>query len=118
MTNSAGDAGPPCFRGRPGGFRDATLYDGIAPVEPVSTTNAQRRATFRTRPRKAPADKPAAETKRASGITALPARELKAKLLSTPTIADCTWAAYREANSLSERNDGESRTDFINRVLA
>ncbi len=50
-----------------------------------------------------------------SALTDLPEPELRAKLLATPTLPDRAWAP---ALGKPEREKGESRTAYIERVLS
>ena len=57
----------------------------------------------------------AAEKNKKPSLTDLPEPELRAKLLATPTLPDQAWAPKL---GKPERAEGESRTAYIERVLA
>ena len=74
-------------------------------------TAEKNKATRSRKPVAKPAEKKAPAT---PGLAALPAKDLRAKLLAVPTIADRAWAPAR---GVPARNEGESRTAYIERVL-
>lgn len=61
------------------------------------------------------ADAPNAAATRKPSLTDLPEPELRAKLLISPTLPDSAWAPKLGKPG---RADGESRTAYIERVLA
>lgn len=97
----AGDAVPP----NPSGLR-------LSEAPASGRAQTQRRKEMPAVAEKPPAKKPVSKK---SGLAGLSKANLKAKLLATPTIPDGAW---KEACGAPEREKGETREQYIKRVLA
>jgi len=91
------------------------LADDDAVAAAIAANKAEVEAAAKLEAQAAAKPQPQEVASKKPSLTDLPESELRAKLLATPTLSDSTWAPKL---GKPVREEGESRTAYIERVLA